>query len=129
VRTFRDLDLCTEEVSITVEFGTYFGGLVTGLREASKRPSSSASSWLPRRCTGHGHESASDLVGVGGGSARRWLWGVLLIVTVGELPEPYEQIFRGCALLVAAAVVTWMLFWMRRQAAASKATSTPGWTA
>ena len=55
--------------------------------------------------------------------------GVLLFVTVGELPEPYEQIFEGVTLLVAAAVVTWMLFWMRRQAAAVKGDLHAGWTA
>ena len=46
-------------------------------------------------------------VGVGGGQ----------VVTIGGLQEPYEQIFEGLAMLLAAAVVTWMLFWMRRQAA------------
>ena len=43
--------------------------------------------------------------------------GVGLYLTVGGLPEPYEQIFEGSTLLVATLVVTWMLFWMRRQAA------------
>jgi high-affinity iron transporter len=33
------------------------------------------------------------------------------------MPAPYEQVFEGLAMLLAAAVVTWMLFWMRRQAA------------
>jgi high-affinity iron transporter len=41
-------------------------------------------------------------------------------LTVGGLQEPYEQIFEGITMLVAAAVVTWMLFWMRRQAFAVK---------
>ena len=36
------------------------------------------------------------------------------------LEEPYEQIFEGATLLVAAGVVTWMLFWMRRQASSVK---------
>jgi high-affinity iron transporter len=36
-------------------------------------------------------------------------------VTVGELQAPWEQVFEGLAMLLAASVVTWMLFWMRRQ--------------
>jgi high-affinity iron transporter len=39
---------------------------------------------------------------------------------VGSLKEPYEQIFDGWTMLLAAAVVTWMLFWMRRQASSVK---------
>jgi high-affinity iron transporter len=44
----------------------------------------------------------------------------VIFLTVGGLQEPYEQIFEGLTMLVAAAVVTWMLFWMRRQAASVK---------
>ncbi len=33
-----------------------------------------------------------------------------------ELQEPYEQMFEGTAMLIAAAVLTWMVFWMRYQA-------------
>jgi high-affinity iron transporter len=36
------------------------------------------------------------------------------------LEAPYEQAFEGAAMLLAAGVVTWMLFWMRRQSAALK---------
>jgi high-affinity iron transporter len=46
--------------------------------------------------------------------------GVVLFLTVGGLEEPYEQMFEGIAMLTAAGVVTWMLFWMRRQAATVK---------
>lgn len=42
--------------------------------------------------------------------------GVLLFVTVGELHGTAEQVYEGTAMLVAAALVTWMVFWMRRQA-------------
>jgi high-affinity iron transporter len=43
--------------------------------------------------------------------------GLVLFNTVGGLEEPAEQIFEGFAMIIAAAVVTWMLFWMRRTAA------------
>jgi high-affinity iron transporter len=33
-----------------------------------------------------------------------------------ELEEPYEQIFEGSMMLLAAGVLTWMIFWMQRQA-------------
>jgi high-affinity iron transporter len=42
--------------------------------------------------------------------------GALLFVTVGELEGTAEQLYDGAAMLLAAAVVTWMVFWMRRQA-------------
>jgi high-affinity iron transporter len=42
--------------------------------------------------------------------------GLVLWFTIGGLEEPAEQYFEGFAMLLAAAVVTWMLFWMRRTA-------------
>ncbi len=42
--------------------------------------------------------------------------GALLFATVGELHGAAEQIYEGTAMLVAAAVLTWMVFWMRKQA-------------
>ena len=38
-------------------------------------------------------------------------------MTIGGLEEPAEQVFEGLTMLLAAAVVTWMLFWMRRTSA------------
>ena len=46
--------------------------------------------------------------------------GIVLFVTVGSFEEPYEQLFEGLTMILAASVVTWMLFWMRRQAASVK---------
>jgi high-affinity iron transporter len=43
--------------------------------------------------------------------------GAALFFTVGELEGRSEQIFEGVAMLCAVAVLTWMIFWMRRQAA------------
>jgi high-affinity iron transporter len=42
--------------------------------------------------------------------------GALLFFTVGELEGRAEQIFEGVAMFSAVGVLTWMIFWMRRQA-------------
>jgi high-affinity iron transporter len=42
--------------------------------------------------------------------------GAVLFATVGELEGSSEAVFEGTAMLVAASLVTWMAFWMRRQA-------------
>src|SRR4051794_41900929 len=42
--------------------------------------------------------------------------GAVLFATVGELDGAAEQLYEGTAMLLAAGVVTWMVFWMRRQA-------------
>ena len=44
------------------------------------------------------------------------LAGAALFFTVGELEGRSEQIFEGVAMLSAVAVLTWMIFWMRKQA-------------
>jgi high-affinity iron transporter len=72
--------------------------------------------------------SIAYLVGSGRRDRLSWIWlgtlaailaslgvGALLVVTVGELPPPYEQAFEAGAMFVAAVIVTWMLFWMRRR--------------
>ena len=43
--------------------------------------------------------------------------GTVLFATVGELEGRAEEAYEGTAMILAAAVVTWMVFWMRRQAA------------
>src|SRR3954451_11853342 len=42
--------------------------------------------------------------------------GALLFATVGELEGKGEAIYEGSAMLLAAVVLTWMVFWMRKQA-------------
>jgi high-affinity iron transporter len=44
------------------------------------------------------------------------LMGALLFATVGELDGRAEQLYEGGAMLLAAVVLTWMVFWMRKQA-------------
>jgi high-affinity iron transporter len=43
--------------------------------------------------------------------------GAALFFTIGELEGRSEMIFEGIAMLSAVAVLTWMIFWMRKQAA------------
>lgn len=43
------------------------------------------------------------------------LVGALLFLTVGELDGRAEQLYEGTAMLVAAGMLTWMLFWMKAQ--------------
>jgi len=42
--------------------------------------------------------------------------GGALFFTLGELEGRAEQIFEGVAMFSAVGVLTWMIFWMRRQA-------------
>src|SRR3954452_10984679 len=42
--------------------------------------------------------------------------GAILFAAVGELEGSAEQLYEGTAMLLAACVVTWMVFWMRKQA-------------
>jgi high-affinity iron transporter len=42
--------------------------------------------------------------------------GAILFAAVGELDGNAEALYEGTAMLLAACVVTWMVFWMRKQA-------------
>src|SRR5919202_4645469 len=46
--------------------------------------------------------------------------GAALFFTIGELEGRAEQLFEGVAMLSAVTVLTWMIFWMRKQAASIK---------
>jgi high-affinity iron transporter len=41
--------------------------------------------------------------------------GVVVFATVGELPDVAQETFEAIAAVLAVVVLTWMLFWMRRQ--------------
>lgn len=56
-------------------------------------------------------------LGVGLAVATSVVAGGILFATVGELEGTSEEAFEGTAMLLAAGVLTWMVFWMRRQAA------------
>jgi high-affinity iron transporter len=43
--------------------------------------------------------------------------GGILFLSVGELEGTGEMVYEGATMIFAAALVTWMAFWMRKQAA------------
>jgi high-affinity iron transporter len=100
-----------------VDLGSFTSGLLTGLREGVEAALivSIILAYLAR--TGHRDQFARIWLGAGSAVVVSVVAGLALFLTVGGLQEPYEQVFEGLAMLLAAAVVTWMLFWMRRQSA------------
>ncbi len=42
--------------------------------------------------------------------------GIAVYLSAGRFEGRAEEIFEGSAMLVAAAILTWMIFWMRKQA-------------
>jgi high-affinity iron transporter len=54
--------------------------------------------------------------GVAAALAASVLVGGILFAAVGELEGSSEAVFEGTAMIVAAGVLTWMVFWMRKQA-------------
>ena len=103
-----------------MDFGSFTSGLLTGLREGVEAALivSIVIAYLVR--TGRGDQASRVWLGTGLAAAISLVVGIAIYNTVGAFEQPYEQIFEGTTLLVAAGVVTWMLFWMRRQAASVK---------
>lgn len=93
-------------------------GLLIGLREGVEAALvvGIVVAYLVR--SGHREHLPKVWAGVAAAILASTLLALALWVTVGALPSPYEQIFEGSAMLVATAVVTWMLFWMRAQSRA-----------
>ncbi len=103
-----------------MDVGALSSGLLTGLREGVEAALivSIICAYLVK--TGNRQHFATVFSGVALAVALSAVLGVGLFVTVGSFEEPYEQLFEGATMLLAAGVVTWMLFWMRRQAASVK---------
>jgi len=101
-----------------VDFGALTAGFVTGLREGVEAALIVAIvlAYLVR--TGNGSQAPKVWLGAGLAAVLSLVAGIVIFQTVGAFEEPYEQYFEAATLLIAAAVVTWMLFWMRRQAMA-----------
>src|SRR5919201_5268613 len=66
---------------------------------------------------GAGSHARSVWLGVAAGAASSATIGAILFASAGELHGDAEALYEGTAMIVAAAVVTWMAFWMRKQAA------------
>jgi high-affinity iron transporter len=103
-----------------MDVGGLVTGLLTGLREGVEAALivSIILAYLAK--TGNARHFPKIWIGAGGAILLSVVAGVALFVSVGGFQEPYEQIFEGLTMLLAAGVVTWMLFWMRRQAATVK---------
>jgi high-affinity iron transporter len=59
-------------------------------------------------------------IGVGAAVALSVAVGILVVATVGRLPLVVQESIEGLAAVIAVVVLTWMLFWMRRQGRAMK---------
>jgi len=100
-----------------MDLGAFTGGLLTGLREGVEAALIIAIILAYLAKTGNRRYFGRIWLGAGVAVAMSVIAGTALLMTVGGFEEPYEQIFEGATMLLAAGVVTWMLFWMRRQAA------------
>jgi high-affinity iron transporter len=54
-------------------------------------------------------------LGTGAAVVVSILLGITLFIAVGELEGTGEALFEGAAMVLAASVLTWMVFWMRKQ--------------
>jgi high-affinity iron transporter len=97
-----------------LDFGFFISGLLTGLREGVEAALivSIIMAYLAK--TGNQRYFGQIWLGAGVAVALSFVIGLVLFNTIGGLEEPAEQIFEGIAMIIAAGVVTWMLFWMRR---------------
>jgi len=93
-----------------------FGGLLTGLREGVEAALivGIIASYLVK--IGRADRLASVWLGVAAAIASSIAIGVLAFVLLGSLQGTAEQIFAGTASLLAVVILTYMLFWMRKQA-------------
>ncbi|MDQ3870848.1 MAG: FTR1 family protein [Chloroflexota bacterium] len=103
-----------------LDAGALTSGLLTGLREGVEAALIVAIVLAYLAKTGNARHFPKIWVGAGAAVLVSVAAGIAVYRTVGGLREPYEQIFEGVTMLLAAGVVTWMLFWMRRQAASVK---------
>jgi high-affinity iron transporter len=100
-----------------LDIGFLTTGLLTGLREGVEAALivSIILAYLAR--TGNQRRFGRIWLGTAAAIALSAGVGAVLWVSIGGLTSPAEEYFEGSAMLLAAVVVTWMLFWMRRTAA------------
>ena len=97
-----------------------FANFLIGLREGLE--AALVVGILSAYLTKIGRRDALTRVWLGTGAAIALSIGVAVavFVTIGELPTAVQENLEGFAALFAIGVVTWMLFWMRRQGRALK---------
>ena len=95
----------------------FTGGLLTGLREGVEAALivGIIAGYLVK--IGRADRLFVIWAGVGLAVLTSTVVGIGIFVMFGALEGDAEKIFEATAMLLASAVVTWMLFWMRRQAA------------
>jgi high-affinity iron transporter len=100
-----------------LDIGFLTTGLLTGLREGVEAALivSIILAYLAR--TGNSRHFGRIWIGGGAAVGLSAAVGAVLWISIGELTSPAAEYFEGSAMLLAAIVVTWMLFWMRRTAA------------
>ena len=97
-------------------FAWAFGGLLTGLREGVEAALivGIIASYLVT--IGRADRLSSVWLGVAAAVAASATIGVLAFLLLGSLQGTAEKIFAGSASLLAVVILTYMLFWMRKQA-------------
>ena len=103
-----------------MEFGSLIGGLMTGLREGVEAALIVGIILAYLAQTDNRRHFGKIWAGTVVAAVVSLLIGAAIFITVGEFKAPYEQLFEASAMLLAASVLTWMLFWMRRQARSVK---------
>jgi len=98
----------------TIAWG--FGGLLTGLREGVEAALivGIIASYLVK--IGRADRLGSVWLGVVAAILASAAVGVFAFVALGSLQGTVEQIFAGVTSLLAVVILTYMLFWMRKQA-------------
>jgi len=71
--------------------------------------------------TGNRHRSGTVWAGTAGAVVLSVVAGALIFLTAGSIEGRAEELFEGIAMFTAAGVLTYMIFWMRRQAINIKA--------
>jgi high-affinity iron transporter len=99
-----------------VDVGSLTTGLLTGLREGVEASLIVGIILAYLAKTGNRHHFRKIWAGTAAALGVSLALGVVLFLTLGTFEEPYEQLFEATAMFLAAGVLTWMLFWMRRQA-------------
>jgi high-affinity iron transporter len=66
--------------------------------------------------TGQREHAVAVWWGVAAAAVTSLAIGATLFLSIGELQGTAEKVYEGSAMIAAAAVVTWMAFWMRKQA-------------